>query len=441
MTAEIALMNKEAIALAADSAVTMQTRSVSKIFSSANKIFMLSKYRPVGIMIYEDATFMGIPWEILIKTYRDLLGEKSFPTLEEYAKNFIEFLDKKNSLFPAKLQKDFLKGSIDLYFEFLNEQLFREIESILKEKGILEEGEEDKIITGIITSIIKEQCSIWENGKQIPNISDNFEKNFADKFDKLIDKSLANKFENILLSQEQKNQLKRLAVLSNCRYSNRMRSPTYSGVVIAGFGEKDIFPSLVSYIIELVINNRLKYNNFGTTKITYDSGAAIIPFAQREMVTTFMEGIDPDYMKIKDSYISQIFKKYPEMIVSHIKGYSESDKIELENKLKEVGNELLNDLKKKLSKYRTEHYSMPIINVVAGLPKDELAKMAESLISLTSFKRRVSPVNETVSGPIDVALISKGDGFIWVKRKHYFTYEMNPQFRDNYYRRCEENGD
>ena len=129
------------------------------------------------------------------------------------------------------------------------------------------------------------------------------------------------------------------------------------------------------------------------------------------------------------------------MIVSHIKGYSESDKIELENKLKEVGNELLNDLKKKLSKYRTEHYSMPIINVVAGLPKDELAKMAESLISLTSFKRRVSPVNETVSGPIDVALISKGDGFIWVKRKHYFTYEMNPQFRDNYYRRCEENGD
>ena len=32
MTAEIVLMNKEAIALAADSAVTMQTRSVSKFF-------------------------------------------------------------------------------------------------------------------------------------------------------------------------------------------------------------------------------------------------------------------------------------------------------------------------------------------------------------------------------------------------------------------------
>ena len=220
-----------------------------------------------------------------------------------------------------------------------------------------------------------------------------------------------------------------------------MRPPTYSGVVIAGFGEKDIFPSLVLYAIELVINNRLKYDNIIDSRITYESEAAIIPFAQREMVTTFMEGVDPNYKKIKDSYISQIFKKYPEIIVSHIKGYSESDKIELESKLKDIGSESLKDLKEKLYKYRHENYSMPIMNVVAGLPKDELAKMAESLISLTSFKRRVSPVNETVSGPIDVALISKGDGFIWVKRKHYFAYEMNPQFRDNYYRRCEENGD
>jgi len=41
MTAEIAIMNKEAIALAADSAVTMSTKGqrVAKIFPSANKLF------------------------------------------------------------------------------------------------------------------------------------------------------------------------------------------------------------------------------------------------------------------------------------------------------------------------------------------------------------------------------------------------------------------
>jgi len=40
--------------------------------------------------------------------------------------------------------------------------------------------------------------------------------------------------------------------------------------------------------------------------------------------------------------------------------------------------------------------------------------------------RRVSMDAETVGGPIDVAVISKGDGFVWIKRKHYFRSELNP---------------
>ncbi len=64
MSAETAIMNKEAIAIAADSAVTLRE---GKIFTSANKIFSLSKYHPVGVMIYGNATFMGIPWETMIK--------------------------------------------------------------------------------------------------------------------------------------------------------------------------------------------------------------------------------------------------------------------------------------------------------------------------------------------------------------------------------------
>lgn len=45
--------------------------------------------------------------------------------------------------------------------------------------------------------------------------------------------------------------------------------------------------------------------------------------------------------------------------------------------------------------------------------------------------------SETVSEPIDVAIISKGDGFIWIERKHYFKSEVNPQFFKNYYKKME----
>jgi hypothetical protein len=61
--------------------------------------------------------------------------------------------------------------------------------------------------------------------------------------------------------------------------------------------------------------------------------------------------------------------------------------------------------------------------------------MAESLVNLTSFKRKVSMEVETVSEPIDVAVISAGDGFIWINRKHYFSPEQNHHFFANYYRK------
>jgi hypothetical protein len=31
-----------------------------------------------------------------------------------------------------------------------------------------------------------------------------------------------------------------------------------------------------------------------------------------------------------------------------------------------------------------------------------------------------------VGGAVDVAVISRGDGFVWLKRKHYFSQELNP---------------
>ena len=72
MTAEIVIMNKEAVALAADSAVSLVTgpaENPQKIFTSANKIFRLSRNHTVAFMIYNNAAFLGIPWEPLITRF------------------------------------------------------------------------------------------------------------------------------------------------------------------------------------------------------------------------------------------------------------------------------------------------------------------------------------------------------------------------------------
>jgi len=58
--------------------------------------------------------------------------------------------------------------------------------------------------------------------------------------------------------------------------------------------------------------------------------------------------------------------------------------------------------------------------------------MAESLVNLTCLRKKISMDDETVGGPVDVAVISKGDGLIWIKRKHYFEQELNNHFFMNY---------
>ncbi|TGV05567.1 hypothetical protein E4695_15955, partial [Alcaligenaceae bacterium 429] len=109
MTAEIVIMNKHGVALAADSAVSVGTQ---KVYNTANKLFSLSKSHPVGIMIYGNATFMGIPWETIIKKYRkDHLQRNSFDTLKEYSDDFLNYLST-SDIISTKTEDFFIKGRI-----------------------------------------------------------------------------------------------------------------------------------------------------------------------------------------------------------------------------------------------------------------------------------------------------------------------------------------
>ncbi len=129
-----------------------------------------------------------------------------------------------------------------------------------------------------------------------------------------------------------------------------------------------------------------------------------------------------------------MFANSPTRVLDTLTGLGDDKKLEFLEKWKTVGSELLADYNERMRRFKREEFIDPVINAVAALPKDELAAMAEALVNLTSFKRKVTLETETVGGPIDVAVISKGDGFIWIKRKHYFKPELNPHFVENYFR-------
>ncbi|WP_425388856.1 hypothetical protein, partial [Devosia elaeis] len=110
MTSEICVMNRLAVVLAADSATTVTQSTAEgtqqRYFKGANKIFQLSHHHPVGLMIYDSADILNVPWEIVVKEFRSHLGTKSFNGLSGYAEEFFGFLQGNPRLFPEAVQRD-----------------------------------------------------------------------------------------------------------------------------------------------------------------------------------------------------------------------------------------------------------------------------------------------------------------------------------------------
>lgn len=67
--------------------------------------------------------------------------------------------------------------------------------------------------------------------------------------------------------------------------------------------------------------------------------------------------------------------------------------------------------------------------VWAPMPIQDAIDLAHFLVSTAIAFARFRPGAETIGGPIEIAAITKHEGFKWVKRKHYFGIELN---RDSY---------
>ena len=101
MTSEVVVMNRLGIALASDSAACVYIGGRTKIYN-ANKLFMLSNHHPVGVMVYNNSSLLGVPWETILKLFRTQLGSRSFSKLEEYTKELLVFLSKNRLLSPPR---------------------------------------------------------------------------------------------------------------------------------------------------------------------------------------------------------------------------------------------------------------------------------------------------------------------------------------------------
>ncbi|MEQ8807823.1 MAG: hypothetical protein RIE59_02045 [Imperialibacter sp.] len=429
MTAVVGILNKQAIALAADSAVTIGGSNGRKILNKANKVFTLSKRHPVGIMIYNSASFMMTPWETIIKVYRKQLDERSFATVKEYQNDFIEFLRARNFYADAEIQILFLENFAWEIINYVINEANNQNRALAEEPTPENRARFLELIENQLDSLIAD----WTDQKEICSeyleyTFDMFNQYSLEVFNKInLHRFIKNGIE---LSEQQLTKIKR-SVYTILRAREDFTG--YTGLIFAGFGEEEIYPQLIPVNISLVTDNRLRFyiDENRIASISNDNNAAVRPFAQTDVIDTILSGIDPLLDNIYLNNFDALFRKYNQAIVDSIGDSNELLRTQIQN-LNTA--DLVQEFNKMNQQLKKQNYISPLMNAVSSLSKEDLAEMAESLIYLTYLKRRITFAEESVGGPVDVAVISKGDGFIWIKRKHYFKPELNQQFFSNYFK-------
>lgn len=418
MSAGICIMNKNAIAMAADSAVTIGQHVA--IHNSANKLFSLSRSEPVGVIVYANASLMQVPIEIVIKQYKANLGDKSFRNLEDYVYDFIDYLQNNTTLFHFdKTERQYVEEvCVDLFAGMLGDRnlyINQKLEEVSRELTAEEVSE-------INNKAFQTTCDFIDRQNKVPSFS--FATYIENTYYPSIKARINNNFQWI--SEEQSKKLaKKVCTLFD---SNFFRNG-FVGMAFAGYGTDEIFPQMMHIEIGGIINNKLRYLEKEKVSIDENNDATITPLAQTDVMQTFLFGINDAFLQTIESEVPlQITRKLTD-IDSNCFASDKKDTVISE--LTESTKDILNEIIKKAN----EEYMLPIIQSVATLPIEELSLFAESMINITSVRRKVALDGNigTVGGPIDVAIISKHDGFIWMKRKHYFDLRYNPQYVYTHY--------
>ena len=416
MTAIVAVLNKHCAAIAADSAVTMG--DTHKVVNSANKIFTLSKYHPVAVMTYNNASYMGIPWDIIIKEYRRQLNNKAFGTLREYVDDFITFIHNKKFCCSEKVQLNFLEYTLKSFYDSCIAQVAR-----------TNDEKQPKVSNGQLSECLRDCLEANKNGSKCPEFSNYSYEDFKVKAYKRIGE-FAEKYnyENVELLSE-----------SFFYYlSVKLLPQYYTGLVFVGYGEEELYPSLYPLVISQVFDDRIRYYFLDDriAKIGDETGeclTAICPFAQTDVTQTIINGINPSFQAIIYKVINLTIESMKDAFGKVIDNIP-NGKI-VSQALKSIDlKPIIDKATLEINKEMRDSYTNKLLGTVTGLDKEDMANMAESFISLTSLVRRMQPGEETVGGPVDVAVISKGDGFVWINRKHYFKPELNSTFFGKYFK-------
>ena len=405
MTSEVLVMNSMAVVLAADSALTRSSSNSDKQYYSngGNKIFSLStaKRANIGIMIYNQTSICGAPWELLIKSFRHENVGKTFNTVKECSEKFFKFIEENKTLIKNEVKE---------------ENSFQEIINLLGKYSNESKGEIENTFQNY-----KKEFSV------LPSLDDNqntFLKEIISKYTQDVKPYKEKKLQEGK-GEEEKIQIldKEFCTLIFKRYlfDKKYYYPmNYTGIVISGFGETEEYPSYIQnecYGFSLYNLYKVELTKHSITGITVHG------FAQSQMLELLLNRVNNKFYH----FMLKTFIKEVHATIGQLLGDTDAqDKLNTDI--------LEASIQKSMDKFQAEKrekFLDPLLQSVSAMSILELSTLAKTIVELEALNERLSEPSQSVGGPTDIISITKNEGLIWIKRKHYFEKDLNPSYFEN----------
>lgn len=414
MTSEIAVMNQRAVALAADSAVTLIDGGTVVVRNDQRKLYNLLNGQPVGIMFFGVADMMGHPWEHLIEHYQTKVKPRPQPHVRDYATGFLGMLDHLEEFFPKDRQKDDYKRLLASVFRYI----FHMAQYLRESGGTAHASVGDTAILEEAIERVWRDYQYREDGTargELACFPKGFAAQVAREHSAAIDELIAYGFQTFSLGKQAILRLRDIAVF--CVVKDLFLEDV-TGLVFAGFGTEERYPVVVTYFVSSIVGGIAKRAEASFDAIDGDTRSKIRVFADSEVTNAFIRGIDFNLERRVYGALNMLMHG----LVDHVIGsFPNADAALREDVRRQfqanVIPQYFDAFRGMIGDYQQHAFINPVLRVLEIASRNELADTARELVSLNVFKKRIMAQKQTVGGAIDVAVISREGGFQWQSKQ------------------------
>ena len=186
-------------------------------------------------------------------------------------------------------------------------------------------------------------------------------------------------------------------------------------LVFAGYGEDESYPSICKYEVTGITKLKLQWQPCRSATISDELESIIFTSGQSDIIDAIELGIQSDRIGV-------IRRKFQDLI----------DNLLTENMLDILKDKIdYSAIREEITDLITESERDHLRQHMEAIKHFDLQKMAclaENLIKATELHRKITYQQESVGGLIDLAVITREDGFQWLNRKSWYEPSKGGQY-------------